>query len=567
MPRSRVPAALALVLALVGAASSALSATASAATGDAAQQPVGTITIVSADTEPVAGGVQLSVTADSEAPIVTMNAHMLDATTSNDVLDLAMNPPAGGPVAGETTWTVTLTVGTPPTGLPLGNYDVTVDATDQDGSTLPAGPTVATLPFVAVPTITPHPVSSVVSYDNQRPAISGTVTVLTPGVTVPEPYADQQIFVADSTLPGGGATVTTSPEGDYSYTFANPAAGETFTVEVLPTGTVAAATALPVTFSIHVDAVTMTAALSAKTVTYGGKVTVSGSVTYKPGGTFMPLHGVTVQVFYNRVVGNPVATAVTDVRGHFTATLPKEAISTHWVLRVSGRYLATSTVTLPLRVNLPTIISGFQASLSQLWQLSFRGCLALRAGVPRSIPSLSGLIIQYSAGPNGPWRTLGAVPKQNSVACGNGGRSFSGTLTAKLNYAYYRARYAGSTDSSGTGYLAAVSGRVLAWKYQDRITGFRVSSRTVPKGGKLTVSGQLQYFSVKWRDYAKQPVYVILRPKGNATWFYIAIATTNSTGHFSARFTDPVTATWSAEFFGNSSHLAAQAGQINVTLG
>jgi hypothetical protein len=594
MPRSPAPAALAAALALVGASAwlSAGSGTALASapaartvtapapvptaipapmptvldpSPAAAQSPLDTISIVSASTQPVSGGVQLSVTADSTTAIVTMNSHMLDATSSDDILDLPMTQSATGPAPDgsiESTWTVTIPVGSPPTGLPLGDYDVTVDATDQGGFTLPAGPTVTTLPFAEVPTITPNTVNSVISHDNPAPTISGTVTTQGPGAGNAVAYAGQQVVLVDSVL--GNVPLTTDTNGDYSFTFTDPEPGEFFTVQVTATSSVAAAGTPSTTFSIHADPVTISASLSATTVTYGAKVSVKGTVTYKPGTTSVPLSGQAVQVFYNQAVGHPVATAVTDEHGQFSAALPKEATSVHWVLRAAGPYLTTATDTLPMKVDLPTAISGFQASLSQFWQLSFRGCLALPAGIPRAIPSLSGLTIQYAAHPNGPWHSLGALPKQNSVDCGNGGRSFNGTLTAKLNYAYYRASYAGTTDSTGTGYLPAASGRVLAWKYQDRIIGFTVSSRTVPKGGKLTVHGQLQYFSGKWRDYAGQKVYVILRPPGSKTWFFIVVATTNSAGRFSATFTDPVTATWSAEFFGNATHLATLAPTIPV---
>src|SRR3974390_2790501 len=108
--------------------------------------------------------------------------------------------------------------------------------------------------------------------------------------------------------------------------------------------------------------------------------------------------------------------------------------------------------------------------------------------------------------------------------------------------------------------------RALAWKYADRITSFAVSKRVVSKGGKLTVSGRLQYYSGRWRNYAGQQVLVILRPQGSKTWYYIATPETNSAGLFSAPFTDPVSATWSAEYLGNSTHLAAVAGTIYVQL-
>jgi hypothetical protein len=217
-------------------------------------------------------------------------------------------------------------------------------------------------------------------------------------------------------------------------------------------------------------------------------------------------------------------------------------------------------------VKLPTVVSGFAATLNQDWRVSVHGCLALRAGVPGSVPSLAGLTIQDAAGPDGPWRPLGGLAKQASTVCGRGGLAFSGVLPARLNYAYYRASYAGGTDKAGTGYLGSVSGKVLAWKYGDRISSFATSKRTVATGGKLTVSGRLWYYSGTWRYHAGQEVLIILRPQGKGTWYWIAKPKTDSAGKFSATFTDPVSATWSAEYTGNSTHLGAIAAKKDVRL-
>jgi len=217
-------------------------------------------------------------------------------------------------------------------------------------------------------------------------------------------------------------------------------------------------------------------------------------------------------------------------------------------------------------VKVPTVVSGFAATLNQDWRVSVRGCLALRDGVPGSVPSLAGLTIQYAAGPNGPWRPLGGLAKHASLGCGHGGLAFSGVLPARLNYAYYRATYPGGTDKAGTGYLGSVSGKVLAWKYGDRISSFAISKRTVAKGGKLTVSGQLRYYSGTWRNHAGQEVLIILRPHGSGTWYWIAKSKTDAAGKFSATFTDPVNATWSAEYAGNSTHLGAIAAEKYVRL-
>ena len=217
-------------------------------------------------------------------------------------------------------------------------------------------------------------------------------------------------------------------------------------------------------------------------------------------------------------------------------------------------------------VKLPTVVGGFAATLNPDWRVSVHGCLSLRDGGPGSVPSLAGLTIQYAAGPNGPWRPLGGLARQASLACGHGGRAFSGILPARLNYAYYRATYAGSTDKAGTVYLGSASGKVLAWKYGNRISSFAISKRTVAKGGKLTISGRLQYYSGTWRNHAGQQVLIILRPHGSGTWYWIARSKTDSAGRFSATFTDPVSATWSAEYTGNSAHLGAIAPKDDVRL-
>jgi hypothetical protein len=217
-------------------------------------------------------------------------------------------------------------------------------------------------------------------------------------------------------------------------------------------------------------------------------------------------------------------------------------------------------------VRLPTVVAGFAATLNPDWRVSVHGCLSLRDGVPGSVPSLAGLTVQYAAGPNGPWRPLGGLARQASLACGRGGLAFGGVLPARLNYAYYRAAYAGGTDKTGAGYLGSVSGKVLAWKYGDRISSFAISKRTVTKGGKLTISGQLLYYSGSWRKHAGQQVLIILRPHGTSTWYWIAKPRTDSAGKFSATFTDPVSATWSAEYTGNSTHLGAIAPKHDVRL-
>jgi hypothetical protein len=542
--------------------------------------PTDTITIMSPVTVTALGGTggeQLSVTADSTTPLVSMTVHLDNATTGYDTLDPTMSPPAGGAQAGTSTWTsATLT----PAVLPLGSYFITVDASDAGGTTVtgfpvnaegPYGPEDA-LAFQDTPQITPSPGDYVLSYANQHPVIAGTVTELAPGATEPTPYAGQPVVLNDPVE--GDTTLTTSSTGGYSETLSHPVAGESITVAVSPTAATGAATAAPVTLSARSSPVRLTAKLSATKITYGKTVKVTGTVGYASGSSVVPLSGQRVQIYASH--DKHAATALTTASGTFSATLPREAASLNWTVQADGAaYLSAATVTLPMTVDLPTVITGFRASLNSYWQASFHGCLSLVPKAPGYVASLSGLVIQYSAGPHGPWHTLGAVPGQRSSVCGNGGRTFSAVLPAPLNYAYYRASFGGagtrlagaSTNAPATGFLPSASGTSLAWKYEDRITGFTVSTRTVNKGGKLTVSGKLQYYlGGKWRDLPHRVVQIILLPNGSRTWYWIAKITTNAKGQFTATFMDPVTATWSAEYLGDSEHLAAVAAMIPVAI-
>jgi hypothetical protein len=222
----------------------------------------------------------------------------------------------------------------------------------------------------------------------------------------------------------------------------------------------------------------------------------------------------------------------------------------------------------PVRLTVRTAVTGFGATLDPYWQVSYHGCLGLAPGTPGGVPPPAGLVLQYSAGPRGPWRVLGLVPVRPGRACGDDGRTFTGVRTARLSDAYYRASYPGTAAGpEADGDLASVSATAHAWKYVARVARFTVSARTVPSGGKLTVHGRLQCRSgTGWHDLARQVVQIILRPRGSRTWYWIARVRTSATGYFSATFTDPVTAIWSAEYLGDRAHLAAVGAMITVTL-
>jgi hypothetical protein len=414
-------------------------------------------------------------------------------------------------------------------------------------------------------TITSDPGNYVMSAANPTPALSGTITELAPGSTTPMPYTGQ-IIIDDSVY--GNISVTTGTDGSYEYQPSDPVAGETITVEVPATATNMAAAAPPVVLSAQL---TLTAKLSASEVRYGTAVTVSGTVSSYAAGGESPLSGQLVQVYAG---GGQLATSTeTGSAGTFSAALPREATSLEWTVQTGGGPYTMATATLPMTVDLPTVITGFKAALSSFptWLVSYQGCLGLASGTPGFVPSLAGLTIQYATSPHGPWHALGTVPAtQRSYVCGDDGRTFAGKLPGHLSKAYYRAVYAGSTvspDALGaeTGYLSSVSATSRSWLYSDRFIDLKVSPRTVREGGKVTMSGKLEYNNGhKWLTVGRQTVYLIFRPTGSKTWYWIVKVTTNSKGEFTGTSPAPVSATWAAEFQGDTTLLATMSSTVNV---
>jgi hypothetical protein len=192
-----------------------------------------------------AGGERLAVTADSTTPLVSMTVHLLNASTGADAPPLLMQPPAGSPQAGTSTW---MSGDITPRSLPLGSYSLTVDAADQGGtavSDVPAG----AFPFLDTPRIAPAAGDYVISDANKHPLIGGTITELAPGAATPTPYADKLIVLDDPVE--GDISLTTNGAGAYREALPKPVAGETITPVVPPTATTQATRAKPVLLTVR----------------------------------------------------------------------------------------------------------------------------------------------------------------------------------------------------------------------------------------------------------------------------------------------------------------------------
>jgi hypothetical protein len=231
-------------------------------------------------------------------------------------------------------------------------------------------------------------------------------------------------------------------------------------------------------------------------------------------------------------------------------------------------YLAPAEAeTNPIPVDRPTTLTQFSASVTPSRTVSVHGCVGiadLPAGLASGVPG--SVTIQYSASKSGPWHRLGRISQVNSApgsSCGIATveAAYTGSFAVKLARAYYRASF---TPQAGENLLGSVSAGVLAWKYLTQIRSLKVSARSVAKGGKLTISGQLLQDTKRWVPYRHQLVQIVFRKPKAKNSYWIVKVTTNSAGKFTATVTDTFSATWSAFFPGNATHYDCSSAGFKV---
>jgi hypothetical protein len=176
-------------------------------------------------------------------------------------------------------------------------------------------------------------------------------------------------------------------------------------------------------------------------------------------------------------------------------------------------------------------VKSFSASLSVLGSIKATGCLQVT--VPVRYGPESKIEIQYAAGSRGPWKELGKLQLHNVAGapalCRDANESyFGGSIRAKLANAYYRADFPGSYSFQPT-----VSSVIHAWRYQTRITDYKVSPRAISTGDKLRISGRLWVRGRIWKPYGKRKVEIIYNEKGTSYWGQLPAVKTSYGGYFS----------------------------------
>jgi hypothetical protein len=568
--RASLCTALAVLGAVGAVAAGSLTASASA---DAVPIPADTFDVVSAGAS-ATNLDQLTVVVDSTSTVATLSAQFLtngvDAYDQTLTLASTAADPTGPTGSTQTTWTANLPAGA--SGLPLGAYSVTLNGSFTDSGTTHSQPDAGVFSFFATSALTLAAAQANLSYPHPSTVLSGQVTLTNPDGTPDTGYSSSNDLWVRIQVVGGAFNelLPISSDGTFSDLDFTPSASESVVAEVVG-AVVDSSESAPVALTVASVKPTLSLRVNPVTETYGKPVTVTGTLSGTSGSTSAPVAGRPVWVSTSTSSARALAKGTTAANGGFSVTLPERAAGgTLYVGSDSATDLAAAVVPLTLKVVHPTQISSFKVSLSQYWEVGLSGCLGFPASdKSERIDHTSGLTVQY-ASPGGSWKKLGVINgNESDQGCGTGGIKFSGSFAAPENYAYYRVVYAGATGA--TSYAARTGSAVLAWRYADRITDFKVSPTVVNAGGKLTIKGTLQYYYSGWHNYGGQTIVVSLHPKsGNSKWYWLVKVKTNSKGQFSTTFKDPVSATWQAAFDGNNSngvgHLAVGSAEVYVRL-
>jgi hypothetical protein len=452
------------------------------------------------------------------------------------------------------TWTGSIALG----GLPAGTYTMTVDAADNNETDTGLSPeSGGALAYLYTTSLTAS--STQISYADQTTTITGQLNGTLPEAS-PTGLSGVPVNLYDTTTSTLQPIATTNSTGTGAFQFTTmPNPADTYDVEVDASSSMTTAST-PLSLSVVQDQTKLqSVAVTPPEVSYGKTGTISGTAQYDDAGTYKELASTTVQLIAG---GARLPSVHTNSQGQFSSPIPTtDGPSWNVSVGAGSAFLISSQASGSLTVNaIPVTVRWFRAELSSFGVINAHGCLQAPANFTG--PGSRRIQIQYSKGANGPWTKLGttSLTVGGSASCAASSESYFNTsIPARFADAYYRAEYLGNAS-----FLPVVTKVAHAWKYFTEVASVNVSPRSVRHGGKITVSGHLLQYVRSWRDFGHQQILIILQPKGSKTWFWIYKVTTNSRGYFKKTFVDPQSASWSAEYVGDTTHLAAAGAAYYV---
>jgi hypothetical protein len=512
----------------------------------AARAASGLITVTSAGS-PASSVGQLSVSFDATSTVVASSvaAELYAPGASTPAMAVTDFTQTAGPGtgAGATTWTVATPIpyGSGPGELPLGTYTIEVQASDQGGDSTD-DTDAGTLAYLIQPTVTLSVSPAAFSY-GQNVTLSGTDTGLYPDGS-DQPVAGQEIEIDGQS----DAAATTGSDGSFSLTLQAGVGqvGDVLTGPGADSTAVANATTAQV-FSNYVqttvviDPMRITETVNPSTVTSGTDATISGTVSFESGSTWLPLAGATLQasVPTNTKYYPPLQwTTTTDASGNYTFTVLTTAPHQYTLGLNSGfldDWMSWSPVALVIAPIHVPVQDQFSARMTGSGQVQLTACTQMVDSdggyiyEPATAP-FPPLQVQYATSANGPWRTL-LTAAADSSGC------HDATVKAPGLSDYYR-----TVTAADTAYLAGASPAEQAYPAtKSSINGFYAGPRRLRAGQLIHVRG----FLYAGRDSETGRIQILFRPVGSKRWRVIGRATAHAfkfgfraktSGYFEARY-------------------------------
>jgi hypothetical protein len=404
-----------------------------------------------------------------------------------------------------------------------------------------------------------------VTEGSQSVTFSGTVNGAVPG----GPRVQLANVPIDLAVGTGKATqvAVTGNGGTFTYTVTGISHKSDFNFSIGETSNYSAATFdVPVALSPARTRI-YGVRVSPAHLKYGQTGRLTGSYEYEHGKAWTGLRGVLVHL----KIGTTYTSARTGSGGSFSV----KAATTHgsgWSATVEPAALTLgASARGNLTIAVPMRIRSFGASLAASGDVLAGGCLQVT--VPYTRGPDTNIELQYSSKASGrPWRDLGSLELQNgSDAAANcrdtSESSFSGSIRAKSDNAYYRVYYAASYS-----FDSVVSSAVRSARNQTKISSYQIAPRSITSAKELVkITGRLLLKGKSWRAYAGRDIKIYYHDKGTigAPVALPVVLKTSPGGYFSLELgarAGKYVAVIFAQYAGGRSDLDARSPNIDVTV-
>lgn len=399
-------------------------------------------------------------------------------------------------------------------------------------------------------------------FDHRDATLSGSVTTFDPATGATGPArAGTQVRIAWNSLRDGTWT-------DASQTVVTDESGA-FALSVTPGGTFQNGTATVVDPQADTDPdvadglpdldVEKTryriSAQADKERVYAGKTfKVSGTVQRYTSNGWVPFDGAPVVTTtrepdsWNHTVTGVIGSGTVDANGSFSYDAKPNSTTSHYTYVRPSEYLADYVDPYRDDVTVPRAgqITNLSASLDAYRTLTVTGRLK-----PEWICTDQTVTLQYSKNGRDGWQNLASTKAQGGTS---GYCPFTITTLGRPT-GYYRL-----THGESYTLLPVNSATFNRSRIETRVVSFDMTPNRPNRNAPLTAKGTLQYKSGStWKSYKGGQIVLVIKPKGESTWYWVVKGKSDSSGRFSLKTKAYEDATWAVYLAADSKHFYSES--------